>query len=115
MATLLDLDLIVTMARALDLVTEFDKSFHEARIVTDLRPLFEDPSDIQGAVIVHTLRIEYHQGGGQIKAFYVTLGASELHQLQSLVQRAVQKSDALRHFAEASKLRIYDVMKEDSA
>jgi len=103
---------IVTMTRALDLMTEFDKSFHEARILTDLRPLFGEPSDIQGAVIVHTLRVEYHERGS-VKSFFVTLGSDELRELEAVVDRAISKHDALRTFAEGANLKLYDVIRDD--
>lgn len=93
---LLDLDSVVTTARALDLLTEHEHVFHSARILTDIRPVFgDDPSESPaGALIVEALKVEYFDEG-RTCSLYLALSHSELRNLRDTVDRALEKSDTV--------------------
>ncbi len=62
LATLLNLECLSLAARAYDIVTEYERVFHDARILTDLRPVFgSDTSDgPKAALLISTLKIDFH-------------------------------------------------------
>lgn len=95
-------------AKALNVFADTDKLFCNARVVTDLRPIFlpgggHDPQ-AGAAVVAHTLRISYHQGGGGLKHFYVVLEAEDVRRLGRLLDRALDKERSIRAVAEKGGL-----------
>lgn len=102
---LLDLDKSVGItSKANDVLTEHQRTFCEARVLSDVRPIF--PADLkspQGAVIVHTLKIEYHENGDH-KEFYVALDTNDIEALKDVVLRAEEKSAVLEKFIQQSKI-----------
>jgi hypothetical protein len=96
---LLSVDSIGTLSKALDLQTSDERTFCDARIFTDLRPVFGPsiPEGPKGMVIIHHLRLSYHQPGTPRRwNFYVSLDAEDLEALHKVIERAEQKADALR-------------------
>jgi len=94
---LLDLDkpLGVT-AKALDVMTEHDRVFCGARILSDIRPVFAaNPESAESAVIIHNLQIGFHQGG-EHKEFYVALDTNDVKELKKVIERAEKKTTALQ-------------------
>ena len=85
---------VVLAARALNLVTEFDRVYHGARIMTDIRPVFghDAHTGAKAAAIVATLKIEAHEGGGDVRPYYFALDHTDLVELQGLVDRALVKT-----------------------
>ena len=84
-------------AKAASVRSEYGAIYCRARILTDLRPIFgPDPALAPlAAVIVHTLRITYHDGDSH-KDFYVALDAGDLRQIRELAERADRKEASLR-------------------
>jgi len=106
MRELLSLDRTVGVtAKALSLLNEYKLRFCGARIMTDLRPIFgSDPSKLPLAnVLVHTLRIQYHQGQN-LEEEYVALDTSDVKELRLLLDRALQKEAALEELSKAAGL-----------
>jgi hypothetical protein len=95
---LLGVDSFVLAARASEIVTEFPKVFHDARILTDLRPVFgPDPtSGPQAALLVATLKLEYHLSEGPVDVDFFALDYSDLLRLRDIVDRAIAKHTSLR-------------------
>ncbi len=87
---------ITLIARAHNLSTEYERNFEEARIVTDIRPLFHPGTEeeLDGAIISHSLRIR-HSGVGASQALYISLDIDDLVALRSAVERAVRKANHL--------------------
>ncbi|MEK6607369.1 MAG: hypothetical protein AABZ30_06895 [Myxococcota bacterium] len=82
-------------AKALDLSTEFERTLCEARIVTDVRPIFGvDVGEAAAAIVVHTLRLQVHEGD-EIRDVYVTLHADDIKALRALLDRAEVKENSL--------------------
>jgi hypothetical protein len=101
---LLDLESLGVGAKAIDLQYENERTFSNARIVTDVRPIFganlEDTPT--GAVIVHMLKINYREGD-RYKDFFVALDAEDIGTLSGLLDRANSKAENLKSFLEDTK------------
>lgn len=84
--------------KAYNLERTSERLYCKARIVTDLRPMFGDePSEgPKGFVILHNLRIGYHESDKRHKNFYLTLDSVDLLRLRSVIDRALEKSDSLK-------------------
>lgn len=93
---LLSMDATIGMAsKAIDVVSEQERSFVDARILSDMRPIFGDTLDIEASVIVHHLKIEYHENDDH-KEFYVAVDDLDLEILKEAVERAQKKSASLK-------------------
>jgi hypothetical protein len=99
MERILEVDALTRLAKAADLLTESDKPYGEARIISDIRPVFlDDPSDPPtGAVLVHTLKIDYYsrEGSEGFSTAYFALDDIDLEQLLNAVKRAREKAASL--------------------
>jgi hypothetical protein len=85
-------------AKAYDLGTAFVRSLQSGRIITDVRPVFDDdPADRPGsAVITHSLILRTYNDDGQQKTFYITLDEEDLRSLKTQTERALDKLATLR-------------------
>jgi DNA repair exonuclease SbcCD ATPase subunit len=84
-------------SKASDLLVEYENIFSNARVVTDIRPIFKpDIEDgLGGALIVHSLRIAYKTTMGTHE-FYVALEPDDVEQLLEDLDRALQKQESLK-------------------
>lgn len=88
---------IRSTARAVDLQTDHERLYHDARVLTDIRPVFGGNPDEAptGAVVNEVLKLEYWEGN-EFKHVYVALDRNDLVQLKKVIDRAITKTDALR-------------------
>jgi hypothetical protein len=107
---LLSLDSLDVAEKASNLLFEHEHTLREARIVTDIRPVFgENPEDPPaGAVIVHMLKLGYYEGS-IYRELFVALDDSDIRVLQDLLARAESKAEALKSVLEAAKVPYVDV------
>jgi len=97
----------ITM-KAMGVVVDQDHVFYHARILTDIRPVFNDNGDsVDAAVIVHTLRIHYGENGDH-KDFYVALDTSDMQALRETVDRADAKAKCLEGLLKTSGVSYLD-------
>jgi len=93
---LLDVRPLSMISKAKDLQYEHENTFCDARIVTDLRPVFD--TDIKsapaGVVLTHTLKLEYHHCGKHTE-LYVAMDADDVANLFSVLVRAHEKAETL--------------------
>jgi hypothetical protein len=110
--TLLNADVFGFITKIRDLTIEHERTFCHARIMTDMRPVFDSRiEDGPRAILVtHLLRLAYHEGSEKPKDFYVSLDANDLRTLRQLIDRAEAKAKALR--SAAKDVRIFGVPKE---
>lgn len=86
-------------AKAADVVTDQDRVFLRARVLTDFRPIFDDSaSKVDAGAIVHSLTIHFAQDDDH-KDFYVALDTSDLKTLREALERAEKKATALEAVA----------------
>ena len=112
----MELPSMVTSAKASDLLTEYDRIFGDARIVTDIRPVFmEDPHEMaKGAVIVSTLKVQYQDAKG-LSNFYVALDTQDLVGLKKVVDRALLKVDTVKAELDVAGWEYYTGKDDDEA
>lgn len=95
---------VTLTAKAYSLVVADAAPFSDVRIVSDVRPIFQDTEDnleFSGSVIVHHLKIGT---SGQADDFHSTLTVSDLVKLKKAVDRALEKDQRLRDVLEPSPL-----------
>jgi hypothetical protein len=82
-------------SKALDVMTDNERIFCTARILSDIRTVFTDkPDSAAGAVIIHNLKIGFHQDG-EIQDIYFAMDDDDLEILEKAVERAKKKKNAL--------------------
>lgn len=104
---LLRLRSVVLTAKAFQLTTEYRDKLQSARIITDLRPIFEqDDSDpaATSVIITHTLKLEILNNDD----VYVAMTNEELLQLKQQVERALKKAQALDNIIDRGGLQRLD-------
>jgi hypothetical protein len=104
---LLSINSLYIIAKSARLKFDGERLYFEAKILSDIRPVFDaDPENIpSAAVITHTLKIVYHEGNNH-KEFYVVLGSSDLSSLSKTVERAVLKDETLRNLLKQANLSV---------
>lgn len=103
---LLGVNSLDVAARAADLLYEHEHTIHgTARVLSDIRPIFGvDPeAPPRGGVVVHTLKISYHEGR-QIKELFVALDSVQVDELIGVLGRASLKGESLRRMLEAANV-----------
>lgn len=106
----LSIEQLRTIARAAGLLFENENSATDTRIITDIRPIFEQESPHvapAGAMVVHTLRIGYVTNG-EDKSFFVALDADDIQELIEQLQRANSKTESLRSVLKAAQVDYVD-------
>jgi DNA-binding ferritin-like protein (Dps family) len=92
-------------AKATSVLFENERNYLDARVLTDMRPVFElETPEIGGAIITHTLKIEYASEGNGEKEFFVSLSSADVESLIKKLQRAQEKSNKLEKVVELSSL-----------
>lgn len=87
--------------KASSLITENPHNFSEARIISDIRIVYNDDDDMsrkeQYALVVHHLKIKYSKGEEyEPKEFFVSMDLRDLKNLQVQIKRAIEKDELIR-------------------
>ena len=111
LSALLALDSLNTIAlKAKELQEESERTYCGARIITDVRPVFgESLDDSPTMIIVHTLKLGFHDSTPGHKDIYVALDASDIAALRKTLERAEEKAKKLKIMLEAAKLPSIDL------
>jgi hypothetical protein len=101
-------DTIGTAAKAGPVMTEHERVFVDARILTDVRPIFhpdlsEKPSV---AVVVHMLRITTRDIFRNYQAQYFALDSNDIRLMKQLMDRAITKEETLTNVMGDSGLHV---------
>jgi hypothetical protein len=109
----LDLSGIALRTKALSLATDTPRLFTEAKIISDMRPVFggEVSNSPIGASVVHNFRITFSEDEEE-KQFFVLLDMKDLRALQELIARAITKDQSLKSFLKGAKLKIFETSPE---
>ena len=96
---------LLKLAKAIILSGEYQNLLHTSSVSTDMRPVFEStrPNRIIGAVITHTIKLEYHALRGR-EELYISLDNDDLEQLRDAVTRAIRERQALEEFIKSADL-----------
>lgn len=108
--SLLEIDSLDATAKALDVLLEHEHTLHDVRIMTDIRPVFgqdvEKPPT--GTMIMHVLKISYHDESEEVKEFYVALDARDIEVLDTELERANQKAESLKRMLKSTGVPYID-------
>jgi hypothetical protein len=85
------------VAKALDLAYEYTNLYQSARILTEVRPVFSDDTQIRGAVITYLLRLSY-DSDGEDRGLSIVLNGSDVKAIKESCERALAKAQATRNF-----------------
>ena len=112
LASLLDIpSLELIDAKAKELQLESERTFCDARIVTDLRPVFGgNVSDSPEAmIIVHTLKLGYHDSRSQQhNEMFIGIDADDIATLIDILKRAQEKTKTLKRKLDSVSIRYID-------
>ena len=107
--SLLTVGPLSTQAKAHVLRQDFANIFWDAKIITDIRPIWD--GDVkqppEATVITNTLKLEYHHIGGHGE-LYVYLDKEDIETLMYVLQRAQDKMATLRTLATAKWMKILE-------
>jgi hypothetical protein len=103
-----DKSLGVTL-KALDVMTEHERIFCRARILSDIRPVFaEELESAPAAMIIHNLQIGFHEYGRHHE-YYFALDTDDIQKLKKIIERAEKKTIALQALLKKSNVRYLEV------
>ena len=101
---LLTIKTVVIATKVQSLRLDYPVSFHDAKILTDMRPVFDKAEERPvGCAISHTLKITYHEDG-EHKQFFVVLDGNDLEALKKVIQRAETKGSSVKSLLKVANL-----------
>lgn len=101
---LLTIKTVAISSKAQRLRLEYPVTFHDAMILTDMRPVFDKPEERPvGCEISHTLQITYHEHGDH-KEFFVALDDDDLETIKKAIQRAEAKASSVKSLIKLANL-----------
>lgn len=106
---ILDIKPLAVASKATSILFEHDRSFARARVVTDIRPIFDTKADTppSAAVIIHTLNIHYYQDG-EHKEFFVAMDGEDVQMMLNVMERAKVKANSLKQTLASTKITCVD-------
>jgi hypothetical protein len=105
---LLEIDSLRLRAKAVDLQVDHALGFQNARVFTDVRPVFANdaPTEVAGILVFHTLKITYFEDE-DTREFFISLDDRDLAVLRGALDRAETKANTLRQLF-ADRLQMKD-------
>ena len=80
------------LAKSIELTYAHQNVLQSARIVTDIRPIYDDDAEnIERALVTHLLMIEY-DSGEDTKRIHIAIDAADIRELKTLCERAERKT-----------------------
>lgn len=103
---------LVISAKAFTILMDRERTMLTAKILTDIRYAFQpDPEQTPyGAVIIHTLKLSYHEGERH-QDFLVALDDADIATLKVILSRAEAKAKVLR--SQLNATNVIDLSKEE--
>ena len=100
---LLGIEPLMVSAKALIIFSDYQRTLHTSKVLTDLRYIFRSrpEEDPYGAVIVHLLKLTYHENT-EHKECFIAMDDSDLAQLKADLERAEVKARTLRRKLDAA-------------
>jgi hypothetical protein len=104
----------VASVKAKELRAEGERIYCDAKILTDVRPVFGDGDDtsVTASIIVHTLKLGFHVSGPSAEShreLFVSLDSKDIVELKKVLERAEDKEKSLRTLLEATNTRLIDL------
>jgi hypothetical protein len=99
--------------KANELLYAREQTLTSTKIVSDLRPVFDDEGKtIRGSIIMHTLSISYRRDGAKRKIL-LAVDDEDLDALQLQITRAKNKSEAISTAVTQSSLKTITFMRDE--
>lgn len=99
---------LLRIAKPMSMLMANERIYHEARMVTDIRPVFDDVQrEPLSYVLVHNLQLEYHDSEG-VKTAYFALDSSDLDNLQKVLERERLKLETIRSTIQQSVIPLFE-------
>lgn len=97
LVSLLTAESLRLTAKALEVSTEYEHVYSDARILTDIRPVFSDRETTApaAAVIINNLKLNYYGADGHIREFHVALDRADVQSLRDVLDRALDKMTSI--------------------
>ncbi|MEP7353629.1 MAG: hypothetical protein ABI824_10400 [Acidobacteriota bacterium] len=105
---LLGIQSLKLWAKASNVQHQYGEIFADARIISDIRPVFEpEGTTPMGAMVVHNLKMSSTDGRGELRERFFALDSADLDILQAVIQRAKDKTASLDQIIERSNLTYF--------
>ena len=102
---LLGVDGLSFLAKAHALQSEHERLFHDAKILTDLRPVFHAPDEPPVDMIVeYILKIVFHDGSRRHREIFMAMDADDIARLKKAIDRAEKKAASLKALLDSKNL-----------
>jgi hypothetical protein len=100
-------------AKAANIALDTARHMTGGRILTDIRPVFGAKIGSPTAcLILHNLKIEYHEGDEDNRNFFTSLDVADLKTLRDAVDRALEKEKRLRTMLAATGVSVVGLARE---
>ena len=100
--------------KVVSVLTDHDKLFLSAKILTDARPIFDkEGTALKAMAIVHMLRVHFEKNSKHAD-FYAAMDVADLRKLKEAIERAEQKEALLVASFAASGISYIDVDPSDA-
>ena len=106
--SLLESKLFRVTTKSANLAYDYANLLRTARIITDVRPIFDEPAEgIDGAVISHVLRLKY-TGMDEETSLSIVMDATDVRRLLAECERALTKGEvAQKWLTEGTPIQIH--------
>jgi hypothetical protein len=89
---LLSTNHIAILSKAMDISSDFEHIYDDARILTDIRPIFnETKSEIVSAIICQRLRLAYRDGTKEPIVLSIAMDRNDVEELKRACEEALEK------------------------
>ncbi|MCG6553523.1 MAG: hypothetical protein L7F77_14465 [Candidatus Magnetominusculus sp. LBB02] len=111
---LLSLSAVWNVAKGLDLFYAYDCLLRSAKIMTDIRPIFnENATEIQGSIISYTIRLYLDSIEGR-RTLSIALDEKDVKNLLKQCERALRKAETSKSFMQANRIKSTIISGEES-
>lgn len=94
LSKLLRIESLILRNKSQSLASDYQYALRDVRILTDIRPVFDETINVPTkAIVTHSLKLEYV--GNRSETTYIALTTDGLNDLKNAVERALQKEQAL--------------------
>ena len=99
-----------TASKAGPILTQHERIFQGARIITDVRPVFHPDVEAvpDAAVVIHMLRITQRNNQGQHSDIFVAMDSNDIRSLRSTIDRAIKKEETIKSAMSKAQIECLD-------
>jgi len=107
MAELAFAEVVYLSGKALDLTFDFERLFTTAKVITDVRPVYnEEATEVMGAVIVQNLQLEFLRSD-RFETFSLALDSKDIRSLIEALKKALQKQEVATRLPQLKEAQIF--------